>query len=397
MNSAKSNRVSYLTLVLAATHLPGVLAQTPKANWDTPQDVMQWIAFPDGVPAGGVTGITTMTEGTTSFVRIDWKALNVGPIFATPGNFSFPNAATLPAVFSPSAYNAITLTVRQTMSFDTALARWIPRNATDDEVFSLKWTTKVPIDPTNTQWEQVILKLDATPYWRPSQDVVYAEFMLAPSNITSLSDLEARYRKLPAGSYLDIAKIDFVNTGGPTSVTITDFSPKRGSRGDLVTIKGLGFGVPIAQNVVLLGQAPQQVLSGDSSTLVFKANGSGLSIISVLVPGGGQAVSSQPFLFLGSPRSFSKLAGDNQTAPVGTALQPFSVKITDMSGQGLPGLNIAWTVVSGSGSVSSRQSTTDDNGVASTVLTLGQTPGIVKVSAEPDAFNPVVFTVTATR
>jgi IPT/TIG domain len=245
----------------------------------------------------------------------------------------------------------------------------------------------------------VSIELDTTPYWRPNQDVVYLEFMLAPSTIQSVSDLASRYKALPAGSYFDIAQIDFVTTGTPApSVAITDFTPKRGRLGDIVTILGSGFAVPSNQNVVSFDGVPATVVSGDSSTLVVKANGSGPSVISVLGPGGVTAVSSQPFAFLYPPRSFTKLSGDNQSGPIGAVLQPFSAQIVDMDGQGLPGLTVAWQVLSGAGALSVSQSVTDDNGMASAVLTLGQTPGPVVVQAMCSGYGlrPLVFSLTAT-
>jgi Bacterial Ig-like domain (group 1) len=66
----------------------------------------------------------------------------------------------------------------------------------------------------------------------------------------------------------------------------------------------------------------------------------------------------------------------NQTGVVGQPLaQPISVQVTDVSGNPIIGAVVTWTVLTGGGSVASATSTTDSNGNASVIWTLGPTPG----------------------
>lgn len=75
-------------------------------------------------------------------------------------------------------------------------------------------------------------------------------------------------------------------------------------------------------------------------------------------------------------------ASNGQSAVVGQALaQPVSVQVTDASGNPVIGVVVTWTVLTGGGSVSSSTSTTDANGNASVVWTLGQAAGENTLSA----------------
>jgi hypothetical protein len=74
----------------------------------------------------------------------------------------------------------------------------------------------------------------------------------------------------------------------------------------------------------------------------------------------------------GTPTTFAKAGGDGQTAPAGSAAaDSLAVRVTDAFGNPVPGTVVTWTVLSGGGTVSSAQSTTDANGVARTRWTLG--------------------------
>ncbi|MCU1677087.1 MAG: hypothetical protein JWM93_1845, partial [Frankiales bacterium] len=90
--------------------------------------------------------------------------------------------------------------------------------------------------------------------------------------------------------------------------------------------------------------------------------------------------------------------GGAQHAPAGTALpNPLTVSIADQYGNPVPGFKIAWTVAAGStGSATLTPSTsaTDVGGHASTVVTLGSTPGQLTVTATAGALTQN-FTATA--
>ncbi len=100
----------------------------------------------------------------------------------------------------------------------------------------------------------------------------------------------------------------------------------------------------------------------------------------------------------GSPTTFSMVSGNNQTGTVGTALtSPSVVKVTDANTIPIPGVSVNFLVVAGDGTLSVGQTTTDQQGQASTRLTLGPNPGINTVIAIPGIFLglPITFTATA--
>ena len=69
-------------------------------------------------------------------------------------------------------------------------------------------------------------------------------------------------------------------------------------------------------------------------------------------------------------------ASNNQTGTIGEPLaEPISVQVTDQAGNPVANVVVTWTVLSGGGSVASATSTTDGNGNASVIWTLGATPG----------------------
>ena len=101
----------------------------------------------------------------------------------------------------------------------------------------------------------------------------------------------------------------------------------------------------------------------------------------------------------GTPTTLAMSAGSGQSAAPGTVLpNPLQVKVTDASGNEVPGVSVTWSVVSGGGTVSPTSSTTDQSGLAATQLTLGPDEGQQTVQAEAAglAGSPVVFTETAT-
>jgi len=75
---------------------------------------------------------------------------------------------------------------------------------------------------------------------------------------------------------------------------------------------------------------------------------------------------------------------------------PLSVTVSDLSGRPVPGVVVMWTVESGGGAVSPVQSTTDQNGIASTSDSVGSST-IQRVSAAVDGVpSPASFNEIAT-
>ncbi|MBA3260580.1 MAG: Ig-like domain-containing protein [Gemmatimonadales bacterium] len=91
-------------------------------------------------------------------------------------------------------------------------------------------------------------------------------------------------------------------------------------------------------------------------------------------------------------------SGNGQSAPAGQALAaPLVVRVTDAFGNPIPGMQITWAA-GGGGSVSEAVTTSDENGRASVIRTLGIASGGQSTEATSGglAGSPVVFLHTAT-
>ena len=76
------------------------------------------------------------------------------------------------------------------------------------------------------------------------------------------------------------------------------------------------------------------------------------------------------------PLAFWIISGDKQQGLLGEALaKPFVVEVRDQSGDPLPGVQVAFSVSIGGGMLSATSATTDVNGRAESILTLGPNPG----------------------
>ena len=94
-----------------------------------------------------------------------------------------------------------------------------------------------------------------------------------------------------------------------------------------------------------------------------------------------------------------KISGDHQEGEVGTILaDPLVVEAQDKNGSPMQGVTIRFSVTAGGGSQGGIRApilTTDARGRAQTTLTLGQTPGLNKVSVTAKDLPEVSFTATA--
>ena len=91
-------------------------------------------------------------------------------------------------------------------------------------------------------------------------------------------------------------------------------------------------------------------------------------------------------------------SGDAQTATAGAALaNPLAVVVTRDAAPAA-GVSVAWSVLSGGGSLGGATSTTDASGVASTTWTLGTTAGAqtARATVSGASGSPVGFSATAT-
>ena len=107
------------------------------------------------------------------------------------------------------------------------------------------------------------------------------------------------------------------------------------------------------------------------------------------------AVSFVAMATAGPPAELSIAGGDGQSAAVGSPLPiPLQVKVEDAFNNPLAGVTIAFTVVTGGGTVSAATAVSDETGVAKVNWTLGATAGTQTVVAGYDVLDPVTFSAT---
>jgi len=95
------------------------------------------------------------------------------------------------------------------------------------------------------------------------------------------------------------------------------------------------------------------------------------------------------------PTSLAKISGDNQSGAIGTVIADLLVaQVLDQHGDAVEGLTVNFDPNLGA-IVNPMQTTTDENGQAKTVLTLGVEKGIYSVTAQAFGLEPVIFTATA--
>ena len=112
--------------------------------------------------------------------------------------------------------------------------------------------------------------------------------------------------------------------------------------------------------------------------LVKDSNGRNLAVFQALEKTGRILIDEAPILI--TP-GLSKISGDNQTSVSGAALSnPFVIEVRDENGSALEGISITFAVTVGGGTLSVTRATTDKNGAAQSILTLGQNPGTNAVS-----------------
>lgn len=95
------------------------------------------------------------------------------------------------------------------------------------------------------------------------------------------------------------------------------------------------------------------------------------------------------------PTNVEAFGGTDQSGTVATALpDPLRVRVTDADGNGVPGVSLTWSVLTGGGQISPVTATTQSGGVAAAQFTLGPTEGDQQAQAQVSglAGSPVVFT-----
>ena len=151
-----------------------------------------------------------------------------------------------------------------------------------------------------------------------------------------------------------------VTTGGGTLSTTTDTTDANGR----------------AATTLTLGSRP-----GTNTVSVWVAR-----LESVFFTATGQA----------SPQTLTKISGDGQKGTPGVSLsEPFVVSVLDQTGAAFAGATVTFAVTVGDATLSTTTATTDENGRASSTLTLGSLPGSVTVTVSVAGLGPVTFAATA--
>jgi hypothetical protein len=96
------------------------------------------------------------------------------------------------------------------------------------------------------------------------------------------------------------------------------------------------------------------------------------------------------------PAYLANTSGANQTiAPNAQAAKPLTVTVRDQDGNKLSNVEVAWTIKSGSGSLSAASSTTNGDGEASVSYTAGASTGsTVIIATVPELGASVAFVMT---
>ena len=98
---------------------------------------------------------------------------------------------------------------------------------------------------------------------------------------------------------------------------------------------------------------------------------------------------------LAVPKTLTKISGDEQTGVLGASLsEPFVVSVLDPNRAPVSGVPVTFAVISGEGTLSDTTASTDENGRAASILTLGLR-GANTVSVAVHGLDPVTFTATA--
>ncbi len=189
-----------------------------------------------------------------------------------------------------------------------------------------------------------------------------------------------------------IAKIDGDEQSGAPGTVLPKF---------LVAEVRDGAGNPLAGTEVAWQVIPAGSATLDSISSI--ADGSGRVSARVTlgsVPGqvtirasAGNAVADFKAVVVVPIVAFTKDAGDNQSAEIGSAFGPLTVKVTGAGNSPLQNIPITFAVASGSATLSTANVTTGADGKASVTVTAGDTPGPVVITATAPDLAPVQFNI----
>ncbi|KPA16026.1 serine protease [Candidatus Magnetomorum sp. HK-1] len=139
----------------------------------------------------------------------------------------------------------------------------------------------------------------------------------------------------------------------------------------------------------------QTNINGQVSTLYTSGPTSGDNTIKATIDGTEQSVTFTAISIIpGTAIQLTKLSGDRQAAEIRNNIaNPFVVKVTDINNDPVAEVPISFYILSGSGTLSYTDGQTDENGIASSHLTIDDTPGKVVIMASSGGLkgSPVSF------
>jgi hypothetical protein len=178
-------------------------------------------------------------------------------------------------------------------------------------------------------------------------------------------------------------------------VTDTQNRPVQGATVEFVLTEDGGGGTvsPASATTDAEGNARAAItLGSESGTMTGQAQ--------VPVAEGANAITAAftAIVLAGDANGIAMVSGDGQSGPVGDTLAaPLVVKVTDVSGNPIPGVTVQWSA-EGQGGVTQTSTVTDESGQTSVLRILGPNAGqqTTLASATGLAGSPVAFTHTAT-
>ncbi len=192
----------------------------------------------------------------------------------------------------------------------------------------------------------------------------------------------------------------------PESITIVNGNNQSGDPGDILPVALQVMvknerNIPVEGSIVdfsiVEGKGALSVISdttdtyGFAQTILTLGDSIGMTHVTALLD------TLEPVIFIATvlPPCIVIIEGNNQTGPPRRELQPLQVQIK--SGRGIPleDAEVAFSIVEGTGTLTALHDVTNFNGIAQTILTLGDSIGTTRVVASLDSLNTVIFTAMA--